>query len=76
MKKILEFKDGIIGGNKVRNVINVFPEIKGEFKQRKTYDEYYFSNNELLIDITIENIDDLTKSGLTLEIDWNYIKIL
>jgi hypothetical protein len=75
MEKIIKFEDGIISGDIVREVIFIFPELENKFLQRKHFDEYYFSSNEIPINITIENIDDLTKLGLKLEINWDSITI-
>ena len=53
MKRILKLEHGIICGDSVRNILLVFPEIENRFKQRKSYDEYYFDGAtvELTIDI-------------------------
>jgi hypothetical protein len=51
MKRILIFKDGIIRGDIKRDIIDIFPETEHSFKQRKTFDEYYYDNTEVEIDL-------------------------
>ena len=67
MKRMLEHKDGIISGVDVRDMIKVFPHIEDRFKQRKSYDEYYF--DALEVDVTIEQIEQLSKM-FYVKIDW------
>jgi hypothetical protein len=58
MKRILIFKDGIIRGDIKRDIIDIFPETEHSFKQRKTFDEYYYDNTEVEIDLDkIEKIN-------------------
>lgn len=59
MKRLLTFKDGIIRGDIVRDIIEVFPETKHSFRQRKTFDEYYYDNTEVEIDL--EKIEKINK---------------
>lgn len=40
MIKELEFTQGIIGGDMMRNLIDVFPELEDAFIQIRDYDEY------------------------------------
>ena len=51
--------DGIISGNKVRSLCDVFGEnILNSFEQRKQYDEYYYKW-EVDITVTVEHIQKL-----------------
>ena len=51
--------DGIIGGDKVRDICEIFGEkLFDSFKQRKTYDEYYYQYPVDII-VTTEHIQKL-----------------
>lgn len=50
---------GIVEGDKMRDLRDVFPEIENSFLQRKSYDEYYYSETE--VELTIEKLHILTK---------------
>lgn len=51
--------DGIIDGDKVRDICEVFGEkLFDSFKQRKTYDEYYYQYPVDII-VTTEHIQKL-----------------
>lgn len=68
MFRTLRIKDGIIGGDKVRRILEVFPEIETKFTQRKTYDEYYY--NETKVELSIQKIDDLNQLNFSVIIDF------
>ena len=54
----LSFKDGIIEGRLVRDIQEVWPiTLKDSFKQRKTYDEYYYVETDVVV--TLEDIQIL-----------------
>jgi len=57
MKRTLEFKKGIIDGETMRDVIDIFPQLEIQFTQRKSFDEYYFEPSQ--IELTIETIQKL-----------------
>jgi hypothetical protein len=60
MNRELIFNDGIIDGDAVREVKSVFPELKNSFRQRKTYDEYYYEKTEVIISLDrIQKLTDL-----------------
>jgi hypothetical protein len=44
MERILEFKDGIIGGETVTDIMEILPETVSYFRQRK---QYYKNTNNL-----------------------------
>jgi hypothetical protein len=49
----------IISGDVMRETIEVFPELKDSFKQRRSFDEYYFTETEVFVDIErIEQLND------------------
>lgn len=69
----VRFNQGIITGDDVRDLLKVFPELETKFKQRKHYDEYYF--DEKVVELNIENLKKL--SGLfKFEMYSNNLKIL
>jgi len=51
--------NGIVEGNVMRDLQGVFPEIENSFLQRKTYDEYYYS--ETKVEMTIDKLSILTE---------------
>ena len=51
--------EGIVEGDKVRDLKDIFPEIENSFLQRETYDEYYYS--ETKVELTIEKLNILTE---------------
>jgi hypothetical protein len=73
MKRNLVFTSGIIGGDLVRSVTEVFPNIEDKFRQRKTYDEYYFDGGK--VTLTIEAIQSLNDLDLVVKINWEDIII-
>lgn len=73
MRRKLEFNNGIVNGDVVREVINIFPVTEICFSQRKNYDEYYYNLTE--VELTIDNINDLTNLGFILTINWESIII-
>lgn len=54
MKRTLEL-EGIIIGELMRDIIKIFPETKDSFRQRKTYDEYYY--DETVVEVDLERIE-------------------
>ena len=50
---------GIVEGDVMRDLQGVFPEIENSFLQRKTYDEYYYS--ETKVEMTIDKLSILTE---------------
>jgi len=79
MIRFLSFKrnghlDGIISGDVMRDIIEVFPELKDSFKQRKSFDEYYFDSKEVFIDI--ERLEQLNGKWYDFQISSDNIFIL
>jgi len=72
MKRIIQFKDGIIGGDIVTDVLAILPQLEGSFTQRKTYFEYYFKETE--VELTLEQLDKLSNE-FRIKIDFDTITI-
>lgn len=73
MRRNLQFKQAVISGDVVREIINIFPITENSFSQRKNYDEYYYNLTE--VELSINDIEDLTKLGFILTINWESIII-
>ncbi len=71
MLRILTLEQGIVGGDTVRDILEVFPEIENRFRQRKTYDEFYFDGST--VELTIEKISSLNQLGFKVSINWEEI---
>ena len=65
MKKTLHFSSGIVNGSDMRELIKVLPEMEVLFRQRKSFDEYYFEEAE--VELTIEHVSKLSEE-FTIEI--------
>jgi len=74
LKRVLEFEKGIIEGDVVREISEVFPCLYKNFSQRKSYDEYYYTETSVVIDVEV--IKELNSLGYTISIDSEYIKII
>lgn len=66
LRRELELNEGIIEGTKVRRIIALFPYLANSFRQRKSYDEYYYDGG--FIELSIGNIIELNASGFNVEI--------
>jgi hypothetical protein len=71
MKRILNLEQGIIVGDTVRDILEVFPEIENRFRQRKTYDEYYFDGAN--VELTTDIIASLNQLGFKVSINWEEV---
>lgn len=60
MKRNIRLSQEIIGGTEKDIIEDVLPELEGQFRQRKTYYEYYFDEKE--IELTLFNLDELSNS--------------
>lgn len=75
MQVRLCINDGIIGGDKVRNICYVFGQtLFFCFEQRKQYDEYYYKK-EIDLNITLENIQKLMDLDYTIKMNNNIMEI-
>lgn len=73
MKRILNLEQGIIPGDQVRDILEVFPEIEHKFRQRKSYDEYYFDGTT--VELSVEKISHLNALGFKVSINWEEVVI-
>lgn len=72
MVRKLEHKEGIISGVDVRDILKVFPQIEDKFRQRKTYDEYYFDGVD--VKVNIKQITQLSEM-FSVNINWESITL-
>lgn len=73
MKRIVRFNSGIIDGDEMTTVVDILPQLEGNFRQRKTYFEYYFDEQE--VELSIEDIDRLS-NNFSIKIDYENLTIL
>lgn len=74
IKRLLNFNQTLINGDTVRLVLDVFPDIKNKFRQRKNFDEYYFDG--AIVELNIQKISQLNDLDLKVLINWEQIKII
>jgi hypothetical protein len=58
MNRLIQFKEGVIGGYEKELIEKILPFMSREFKQRKEYFEYYYE--EKFFDITLEELEELS----------------
>jgi hypothetical protein len=58
MKRNIRFRDGIICGDDKVSIVEILPQLKNSFTQRKTYFEYYFEDT--VVELTLEQLDTLS----------------
>lgn len=73
MTRTILFDTGIVDGSTVRDMMDIFPELKTSFTQRKTYDEYYYK--ETKVDVSYKQIKTLTHKYYAIAINNNEIVI-
>jgi hypothetical protein len=73
MNRDLKLENGIIGGETVRDILKVFPDIENRFRRRKTYDEFYFDGAR--VELTIDIIEALNRLGFQVSIDYEEVKL-
>jgi hypothetical protein len=62
------FSTAIVSGYDKEAVVDILPELEEHFTQRKTYNEYYF--RDTMIDLDLETLDLLSSEyKLTLSFD-------
>lgn len=71
MKRILNINQVVISGDSKRDIIEIFPNVENNFRQRKEFDEYYF--DECSVDLTIDIIGNLNQLGFKVTITWERI---
>jgi hypothetical protein len=58
MKRLLQFRDGVIGGYEKELIEKILPTISNAFTQRKQYWEYYFEDT--WVNLSLEDLDKLS----------------
>ena len=75
MRVRLCINDGIIKGDKVRDICNILGKtLFFWFEQRKQYDEYYY-RKEIDLNITLKNIQQLMDLDYTIKMNNNIMEI-
>ena len=72
-ERILNFESGIIEGEVVRELQVIFKELNESFKQKKSYDEYYYTNTKVLL--SMSKIIKLNELCYSIKIDSEYMLI-
>jgi hypothetical protein len=68
MRRTIMFSTAIVSGYDKEAVVDILPELEEHFTQRKTYNEYYF--RDTMIDLDLETLDLLSSEyKLTLSFD-------
>ena len=73
IERVVNFESGSIEGGVVRELQDIFKELNESFKQRKSYDEYYYTTTKVTVDIS--KIDKLNELLYKVVIDSNHILI-
>jgi hypothetical protein len=73
IERVVIFESGIIEGEVVRELQGIFKELNESFKQRKTYDEYYYTTARVTVNIS--QIDKLNELYYKVLIDSEYMLI-
>jgi hypothetical protein len=78
MIRRLEFKDGIIPGDIVRDMIKIFYDdgIDVAFQQRKSFDEYYCDRGKLNVELSLDKIQQLNDMFYEVKIGSKEVLIL
>ena len=66
--------ESIISGSVVRELIEIIPDLKDSFTQRKEYDEYYFEEKE--IDISLDLLQKLNNKSFFVHLNLENLLIL
>jgi hypothetical protein len=68
MKRTLIIKDGgIVSGEIKEDLVIIFPSIESKFTQRKTYWEFYYSQ-DAIVEFTLEDIQKLNDAHYSTKI--------
>lgn len=74
MIRELIFKHGgIVSGETKRDIEEIFPNVSDKFRQRKKYDEYYFSSCDVALELN--DLELLNEKGYSFELCLNYITV-
>ena len=58
MKRKIRLSEGIIYGTDMLSLVEILPQLKESFRQRKEFFEYYFDETE--VTLSLEDIDKLS----------------
>lgn len=72
MKRKIRLSSGIIGGADMLSLVEILPQLKDSFRQRKEFFEYYFDETE--VTLSLEDIDKLS-SEFYIEVGYETITI-
>ena len=73
IERTLGFEKSIIEGDVVREISEVFPYLDKSFSQRKSYDEYYYTETSVVIDVEV--INELNSLGYNVSIGYYFIRL-
>lgn len=72
MKRTIELSNGVVSSDEKEYIVEIIPDLKKQFRQRKNYFEYYYDSLE--VDLTLEQIEKLSNE-FTIEIGFSHLKI-
>jgi hypothetical protein len=59
IKRLIQIKEGVIGGFEKELIERILPQLVGSFRQRKEFFEYYFDEKWILL--SIEDIENISR---------------
>jgi hypothetical protein len=59
IKRLIQIKEGVIGGVEKELIEKLLPRLIGSFRQRKEFFEYYFDEKWILL--SIEDIENISR---------------
>jgi hypothetical protein len=59
IKRLIQIKQGVIGGVEKELIEKLLPQLIGSFRQRKEFFEYYFDEKWILL--SIEDIENISR---------------
>jgi hypothetical protein len=59
MKRTIKINDIVVAGWDMENIVNMIPQLKDSFHQRKHFNEYYFTETE--VDVNMEQLEILSQ---------------
>ena len=65
--------NSIVGGDMMRGILEIFPGLESQFTQRKQFDEFWFSDTD--VDVDIDQLHSLTSQITSVIINWEEIII-
>jgi hypothetical protein len=65
--------NGIVGGDMMRDILEIFPRLESKFTRRKQFDEFWFSDTD--VDVDIDQLHSLTSQITSVIVNWEEIII-